>query len=201
MDEFIKLLDKNLDYLEHEIVDDEVIIYVASNRIEVTCPYCGNKSSKIHSTYERSFQDLPIQGKKTRVVIENRKIFCLNTDCKHTTFAESYAFLPFKGKKAKRLTDKIIAISLSVSSTSASEILKDGIADVGKSTICNLLKKDIPKPDKSSITKVCIDDFAFNKRHTYGTIMIDIETHRVVDLLDSREIADVLRLELRRKIN
>ena len=77
MDGFIKLLDKNLDYLEHEIVDDEVVIYVASNRKEVNCPYCGNKSSKVHSTYERNFQDLPIQGKKTRVVIENRKMFCL----------------------------------------------------------------------------------------------------------------------------
>ncbi|WP_242649463.1 ISL3 family transposase [Clostridium kluyveri] len=32
-----------------------------------------------------------------------------------------------------------------------------------------------------------MDDFAFKKRYTYGTIMIDIDTHRVIDVLDSRD--------------
>lgn len=41
------------------------------------------------------------------------------------------------------------------------------------------------------VTKVCIDDFAFRKRYTYGTIMVDMETHRIIDLLSSREIDDV----------
>lgn len=36
---------------------------------------------------------------------------------------------------------KIIDVSLSTSSVNAADILRDGIADVGKSTICNLLKK------------------------------------------------------------
>ncbi|WP_143328503.1 transposase, partial [Clostridium botulinum] len=44
---------------------------------------------------------------------------------------------------------------------------------------------------KERITKVCIDDFAMKKGHTYGTIMIDIETHRIVDILFSRANNDV----------
>jgi len=147
MDEFIKLLDENLDYLEHEITEEEVIIHVVSNRDEVTCPYCGGKSNKVHSTYQRNFQDLPVLGKKTKIVIENRKLFCLNPECNHTTFAETFCFLPYKGKKTQRLLDKIVDVSLSVSSTTASDILKEGIADVGKSTICNLLKKRYTKPE------------------------------------------------------
>ena len=55
MDEFIKLLDENLDYLEHTIIEDTIYIYVTSNRKEVICPCCGKPSSKVHSTYERSF--------------------------------------------------------------------------------------------------------------------------------------------------
>src|SRR5665648_58613 len=38
---------------------------------------------------------------------------------------------------------------------------------------------------------VCIDDFAIRKRESYGTIMVDIETHRVIDLIPSRECNDV----------
>lgn len=39
---------------------------------------------------------------------------------------------------------------------------------------------------------VCIDDFAIRKRESYGTIMVDIETHRVIDLIPSRECEDVV---------
>jgi len=141
MDEFIKLLDPGLDYIEHELLDDTIIIRVASNRKELLCPYCGYSSSKRHSSYERSFQDLPIMGKKSKIIIQNRKMFCLNPECKHTTFAETFDFIKPKAKKSNRLLDKIVDVSLNVSSVNAADILRDGIADVGKSTICNLLKK------------------------------------------------------------
>ncbi len=49
----------------------------------------------------------------------------------------------------------------------------------------------MPVPDKQSVTKACIDDFAFRKRKTYGTIMVDIDTHCVIDLLASREVEEV----------
>ena len=87
MDEFIKELDADLDYLEHEITENEVIIYVASNRRSCKCSYCGHACSRVHSRYEKRFQDLPIMGKKTKVIIENRKFFCDNPDCTFTTFA------------------------------------------------------------------------------------------------------------------
>src|SRR5690606_35198848 len=56
MDEFIKQLDPNLDYISHEIKDGKCYITVTSNRKEVTCPFCGWPSSRIHSTYNRTFQ-------------------------------------------------------------------------------------------------------------------------------------------------
>lgn len=64
MDEFIKLSDANLEYINHEIIDDTIYINVISNSEDIQCPFCGHMSSQIHSTYERSFQDLPMQGKK-----------------------------------------------------------------------------------------------------------------------------------------
>ena len=40
---------------------------------------------------------------------------------------------------------------------------------------------------------VCIDDFALKKRQRYGTIMVDLETHEIVDMIESRERCDVSR--------
>ena len=44
MDEFIKLLDQNLDYISHEIIDGVCYIDVVSNRKEARCPFCGKLS-------------------------------------------------------------------------------------------------------------------------------------------------------------
>ena len=56
----------------------------------------------------------------------------------------------------------------------------------------------MPVPEKEAVTKVCIDDFAFRKRKTYGTIMVDIDTHRIIDLLASRESTDAAKKFLSR---
>lgn len=141
MNDFIKLLDENLEYINHEIIDDTIKIWVESTLDEVECPYCHKLSTKVHSRYERSFQDLPMQGKKVVIIINNRKFFCHNKSCTHKTFAQTYSFLSHKGKKTKRLENEIINISMNVSSITASNILRKSVAKVGKSTICNLLKK------------------------------------------------------------
>jgi len=142
MRDIISLLDDNLIYLDHQIYDAHIEVIAYSNRDEVLCPFCNKPSSRVHSTYERSFQDLPIQGKKVYIKIENRKFFCDNPECAHTTFAESFKFLKPKAKKSERLVEEIIRISLEVSSVTASQILRNGVVDVSKSTICDYLKKN-----------------------------------------------------------
>ena len=142
MREIIDTLDENLYYLDHQIFDDYISVLVSSTREEAPCPFCGRISSRIHSVYERSFQDLPIQGKKVYISIINKKFFCDNDDCTHTTFAESFDCLKPKSKKSERLINEIMRLSVEVSSITASKLLKSGGIDAGKSTICNILKKN-----------------------------------------------------------
>ena len=92
MNDFVKLLDSNLQYIKYEISNNAVKIWGESIR------------------YERSFQDLPMQDKKVIIFINNRKIFCNNPKCNHKTFIETFDFLSPKGKKTKRLEDKILNI-------------------------------------------------------------------------------------------
>jgi transposase len=44
---------------------------------------------------------------------------------------------------------------------------------------------------KGALPFVGIDDFAFKKRSAYGTIIIDLSTHKPLDILPSRNTADV----------
>jgi DNA-binding phage protein len=54
-----------------------------------------------------------------------------------------------------------------------------------------MIKKKELDIEKENITLACIDDFALKKRHNYGTVLVDIESHRVIDMIDSREYNDV----------
>ena len=41
--------------------------------------------------------------------------------------------------------------------------------------------------DKTSVKMVCVDDFALRKRFSYGTVMINLENHRFVYMIPSRD--------------
>lgn len=141
MKELIKFLDKNLDYVSHEILKDTMYIHVISNRKTFRCPHCKTESKKIHSHYVKSFQDLPIQEKKVIIVLKNRKFFCENKECSNKTFSETFSCIDFKSKKSKRLVEYIVNTSIKLSTIDASKLLKINGVKVSKSTVHNLLKK------------------------------------------------------------
>ena len=135
-------LDKSLDYVSHELIKDTLYITVVSNLITNKCPKCSVKSNKVHSRYQKSFQDLPIQGKKVIIIIKNRNFFCINKECDKYTFSEEFSFIDPKAKKTRRLIDEIVRVSLNQSSLSAARYLSETTAKVKKSSICNYLKKN-----------------------------------------------------------
>jgi transposase len=141
MEDMIKLLDETLEYDCHEIQDDDMIIRVASALKTAICPYCNQESGQVHSRKTRTLKDLPIQGKKVRLLLEQKKYFCKNEICERKTFAERFAFFEPNATKTNRLQEEILRVSLTQSSIAASRYLRNSVADVGKSTICAMLKK------------------------------------------------------------
>lgn len=101
--QFVESLDENLEYFDHKIIADEIVIRAKFKRRQIYCPRCGFIARRYHGVYERSCQDLSLLGKKSRIVISIRKMHCSNSECSHTTFAEPCNFLPCRGKQTKRL--------------------------------------------------------------------------------------------------
>lgn len=105
--------------------------------------------------------------------------------------------MSIKGKKTTRLENAILNKSLDVSSISASKLLASEGIRISKSSICAMLKKIPGIVDKSHILNICVDDFAIRKRFTYGTITVDLDTHRIIDLLPSGETQAVQKYIIR----
>ena len=47
--------------------------------------------------------------------------------------------------------------------------------------------------DRESVVRICIDDFALKRRYRYGTVMVNIDTGQIIDMIESREKDDVAK--------
>ena len=161
------------DLLIHEVVHESHIIhlYAYSSLGYGICPYCGHVSSQVHSRYLRTIQDLSILGKRVVLHLEVRKFFCHNDDCCRNTFAEQPGNEVFRYRRRTCRCERAVARhGLSVSSNSASRLLAHMGIFVSSSTILRDMHRMHPS-DYKDVEEVGVDDWAWRKGVTYGSII------------------------------
>lgn len=171
------------------ITNESILIKMKSNSTKCTCINCGEESEQLHGTYKRIVQDLPILGKQVKLEIIAHEFKCVNEHCDAKTVAETFdGFLNYYSRMTERLADFICSLALETSCEGCSRICKQMNIQVSGDTVIKLLLKryesQTPEPCGAVIG---VDDFAFKKRHTYGTLIVDGETHKPIALLEGRD--------------
>jgi transposase len=81
---------------------------------------------------------------------------------------------------------------LKLSANAASSIINtNNIANISSSNIISIIKNFEIEPQIDTPICIGIDDFAFRKGLNYGTIICDLETHKVIDILENRDSSTV----------
>lgn len=95
--------------------ENEKLIYIKIKSISkaTKCPCCGEKSTKIHSTYGRNIKDIPMINKKLYITIISKKFFCENIHFQRKIFTERFQnFVETYSMRSNRLNLSIEKIIL-----------------------------------------------------------------------------------------
>lgn len=173
------------------IVQDTKVIKInlKSQSNNCICPSCNTISNKYHGTYVRKVQDLPILGKQVLLEINAYEYKCENSDCSNKTIVESFdGFISYYSRMTERLSDFLCTLALETSCEGAARIAKNMNIKVSGDTIIKILLKKYDEMEINPCSStIGIDDFAFKKRHNYGTIIVDEKTHKPVAILEGRD--------------
>src|SRR5260370_33634804 len=155
------------------------------------CPECHQPSARIHGSYQRTVADLPCAVRNVILALTVRKFVCTMPTCSRKIFTER---LPGLVESYARMTSRLTALVQALGLVAGGQLGtrqadRTGIATTPSTLLRHLLQ--LPAPIRRAVRVLGIDDFAWKKRFTYGTILVDLERRKIIDVLPDRESATV----------
>ncbi len=170
-----------------ERTDGILTMSAVSTQPSVCCPLCSSAATRVHSSYTRTLADLPCAGQQVRLLLQVHTFLCQVATCARKIFVERIApFLEPWARVTTRLHQMVQVIGLATGGMLGARVTdRLGIQTCWMTIIRRIMA--LPTAPVKAVSELGIDDFSFRRGRKFGTILVDMQSHQVIDLLPDRK--------------